>query len=212
MGQGRLERFAPLTGVIFFALIVFLLVFSGETPNVDDPTREVVSYWTENDTKEIVVSIIGLISSVFFLWFAASLRSVLWQAEGGSGRLATLSFAGAVLATAGMMILFGVEFAVAEAADEAPGVVVHSLSALNNGLFFPFIGGFGVFMLASGLGILRTRALPAVAAWLAIALGIVSFTPIGFFAFLAAVVWVLVVSVMLYRRGERPATASPAAP
>lgn len=212
MGQGRFERLAPLTGVVFFVLIVALLFLGGETPDNDDSTREVVRYWEENDIEQIVVALVGLISSVFFLWFGASLRSVLWQAEGGTGRLATLSFAGAVLAAAGMMILFGLNFAVAEAAGEAPGGVIHALSSLNNGLFFPFIGGFGVFMLASGFGILHTRVLPAVAGWLALVLGVLSFTPVGFFAFLGAVIWVAVVAVMLYRRGERPAPAAPVAP
>lgn len=207
MGQGRFERLAPLTGVVFLVLIVVLLITSGETPETDDSTREVVQFWQDNDTKQMFVSAGGVISSVFLLWFAASLRGALWQAEGGSGRLATLSFGGAVLAVSGMMILFGVNFAVAESADDAPASAVHALSTLNNGLFFPFIGGFGVFMLASGLAALRTRALPAAAGWVAIVLGVLSFTPVGFFAFLGATIWVGVVGVLLYRRGSEARTA-----
>ena len=65
-------------------------------------------------------------------------------------------------------------------------------------------------MLASGLAILRTRAPPVALAWLAIALGLISFdahrldrVPRG------GVVWVGVASVLLYRRGERaPAAGS----
>ena len=212
MGQGRLERLAPLTGVVFFVLIVVLLLTSGETPDTDDSTREIVQFWKENETEQMLVSAGGVISSVFLLWFAASLRDALWQAEGGSGRLAALSFGGAVLAVSGMMILFGLNFAVAESADDAPASAVHALSTLNNGLFFPFIGGFGVFMFASGLAALRTRALPAVAAWIAIVVGLVSFTPVGFFAFLVAVIWVAVVGVMLYRRSARPTAAAPVPP
>jgi hypothetical protein len=212
MGQGRFERFAPLTGIVFFVLVVALFFVADETPNTDDSRLEIVSYWLENDAEQVVVSIIGLIASVFLLWFAASLRSTLWRAEGGSGRLATLSFGGAILAVAGMMILFGMNFAVAESADDVPPAVVHSLSTLNNGLFFPFIGGFAVFMLASGLAILRTGALPAVAGWLAFALGILCFAPIGFFAFLAGTIWAAVVSVMLYRRGEQAVVRAAAPP
>lgn len=212
MGQGRFERLAPLTGFVFFLIILGLLLLSGDTPDTDDPAAEVLSFWRENDTEQMVVAAIGALSGVFLLWFGASLRSALSEAEGGSGRLAALAFAGAILATSGLLILFGLNFAVAESADDSPASVVQALSALNNSMFFPFIGGFGVFALASGLGILRTRALPAVAGWIALALGVLSFTPVGWIAFLAMVIWVAVASVMLYRRGVRDIGAPAASP
>jgi len=44
-------------------------------------------------------------------------------------------------------------------------------------------------------------------AWVAIVLGICFFTPVGFFGFGLTGIWIIIASVMMYRR----ASASPAA-
>jgi hypothetical protein len=92
---------------------------------------------------------------------------------------------------------------------KVPITVTQSIHVLNNDLFFPLSGGAALFLVAAGVLSLRTRALPAWLGWVAIVLGVISVTPAGFFGFLATIVWIGVVSVLLYLRPLEPA-ATPA--
>jgi hypothetical protein len=86
-----------------------------------------------------------------------------------------------------------------------PPVATQTLSALYNNFFFGFPAGVGTLLLASSLVILRTRVLPAWVGWFAFVLGIISISPLGFFAFLAVFLWIAIVSWMLYTQ-QGPAT------
>jgi hypothetical protein len=85
------------------------------------------------------------------------------------------------------------------------------LQALWDNDFMPLALGTGLFLLASGISTVRHGALPKWLGWIAILLGIVAFTPIGFASAAAAAVWILIVSVLLALRA-RPTTPSAAAP
>ena len=54
--------------------------------------------------------------------------------------------------------------------------------------------------------------LPAWVGWLGFVLGLISLTPAGFFAFLVVLVWIAIVSVMLYQRQGPAAPAQTALP
>ncbi len=206
MRERGLERFAPLTGVVFVVLIVVGAVVGGETPANKDSQESIVRFWTENDASRILSDAIGAWAVVFFMWFAATLRSVLRAAETGPARLASLSFAGATIAATGLLCALSIDFAAAESAGEVPGEVTHTLSVLNTNFFFPMAGGFAIFLLATGVLAVRTGALPSWLGWAAVVIGILCLTPVGFFAILAGLLWVLVASVVLFQR----ATAAPA--
>jgi hypothetical protein len=61
--------------------------------------------------------------------------------------------------------------------------------------------------------VVRYGALPKWLGWVAILLGVVGVTPIGFAAFLGLGIWILIVSVILSlrARGTSAAPATPAA-
>ena len=62
--------------------------------------------------------------------------------------------------------------------------MTQTFSALQSDFFFPLAIGFSVFLLASGLAMLRTGLFPAWMGWAAVVLGVLSVTPAGFFALL----------------------------
>jgi hypothetical protein len=66
-------------------------------------------------------------------------------------------------------------------------------------------------MIASGLAILRYRALAAGLGWAALVIGIAIFTPAGFIGFLLSGIWVLVASIVLFMAGRPQPQAPPAA-
>lgn len=205
MESRGLERFAPLTGVLFVAMIVLAIVIGGETPDNDDSRQAIVDFWKDNDTAQIWSNIIGAWATVFFLWFAATLRSALRRAEEGPARLSTLSFGGAVVAAVGLLSALSLNFAVADSVDDVPASVTQTLTVLSNGFFFPIAAGYAVFFLAVGVLSVRTRMLPAWLGWVTVLLGIVCLTPVGFFALLLGLVWIVTVSILLYRRDTGPA-------
>ncbi len=204
MDSRGLERIAPLTGVVFVVLIVLAVVIGGETPDTNDSQQAIVDFWKENDTGQIWSSIIGVWATIFFVWFAASVRSALRRAERGPARLSTLSFGGAVIAAVGLLSSLSLTFAIADSVDEAPASVTQTLTILSNGFFFPISAGYAIFFLAVGVLALRTGVLPRWLGWVTILLGIVCVTPVGFFALLVGLIWIVGVSVMLYRRQKGP--------
>ena len=209
MRQDRLARFAPLAGVVFVVLIVLAIVIGGETPDNSDSAQEIGRFWKENDSEQMLSALIGAWSLIFFIWFAASVRSVLRRTEDGPARLSATSFAGAVIAAVGLLIALSLTFAIADGADELTPDALKTLTVLSNGVFLPIAVGFALFFIATGILAVRSRLLPAWLGWVTIVLGIVCVTPAGFFALLVGLVWVLVVSVMLYR--GTPTTAGRAA-
>lgn len=207
-----LERFAPLTGVLFVVLVVVAVIVGGETPDADDGIGKVVAYWSDNDGKAIASAIIAAYSAVFFLWFAGTLRAVLAAAEGPPTRLASTAWGGAILVTVGWSILIAATFVAADTAGDVAPQVTQTLSVLQADFFFPLAVGAGVFLLANGLAILRTGALQSWIGWVAVVLGVAAISPVGFFAIVLMLVWVLVVSVVLFQSSGRvrPSAVPPA--
>ena len=202
------ERLAPLTGVLFVILIVVAVVIGGETPSIEDDSPEkIAQFWRDNDDEQGLSSAVGAWATFAFVWFAASVRSVLRAAEPGVGRLSALSFGGALIGAVGFLALLSIDFAAAESSDDVSADVLVTLTALDNNFFFAVAVGFGLFFTSTGLLALRARLLPAWAAWLTMIIGVACITPIGFFALLAGLIWIVVMSIVLYRRGS-PAPAA----
>jgi hypothetical protein len=200
----RVERLAPLTGPAFLILVAATFGVSGDTPSSDDSTAKIVLFWQDNDTQQITTAFLGGLAALLLVWFAGSLRRAISRAEGGDGRLAAVAFAGAAIAAVGLLIFSGLTFAAADTAGDVPPTVTHTLTVLNNTLFFPLTGGFALLLLASGVAFLRTRVLPSWLGWISIVIGILILTPLGFFALLATVLWVGALGVVLYLRDAAP--------
>ena len=195
-----LERYAPLTGLLFVLLVIVAVIVGGETPGANDGIVEVIKYWRENDDQAIVASIIAAFSAVALLWFAGVWRATLAAAEQPPGRLASTAFAGAIVAAVGWSMLIAFNFMAAETVGDVEPQVTQTFSALQSDFFFPLAIGFSVFLLASGLALVRTGIFPAWMGWVAIVLGVLCVTPAGFFAILLMLAWIIAVSLMLFMR------------
>jgi hypothetical protein len=215
MQRGRLERFAPLTGVAFFVFAVASFIVGGESPDVDDSTSKVVEFWRDNDVENVIGALLGGLASLSLIWFGASLRSSILRIEGEPGRLGILAFAGALCAGIGVAIDSALQFATADAADELPAESIQTLNALYSDLFIPLTVGFAILLLAIGLAALRGGFLPRWLGWILSFIWILFFSPAGFFLFLATVLFMGVLSVVLFRRegaAAPPGLAGPPPP
>jgi hypothetical protein len=211
--SGSWARYAPLSGLLAVAILVVSIVIAGfDSVDTNDSVTKVVDFWKDNDSKQSAGAILGAISMVPLLWFLGSLRSAFRAAEGESGRLSAIAFAGGIVLVGFGLVDSALQFAVAESVGDIPPVATQTLSALYNNFFFGFPVGTGTLLLASALVILRTRVLPAWIGWVALVLGIVSLTPAGFFAFPLVLVWIAVVSVFLFRQQAPAAPGQTALP
>ena len=205
MAQVR-RSLLPLTGVGFAIFLVTAFLIQGATLSAGEPGENVISHFSEDESNQMLAAILLAVSAVLFLFFAGSVRSVLRVAEGEVGTLSAVAFAGAIVAATGILIFAALGYTLVEGINDFEPAAAQTLNALNANLFFPLAGGFGTFLLATGLVARRTGALPSWLAWSALILGVIQLTPVGFFAFLASIVWVLATSIVLWR-GE-PAIAA----
>jgi hypothetical protein len=127
--------------------------------------------------------------------------------------LATTAFAGAIAFGIGGALFSAVGFTLANQVDHLTASDAHTINLISNGgLFFPLAAGQAVFAISTAIAILRTRALPVALGWVALVLGVVAVTPIGFFATFVLLAWTLIVSVLVYMRSAAPAETSAPAP
>src|SRR5262249_2768003 len=134
-----------------------------------------------------------------FVWFAGVLRTALRAAEGEDGTLAAISFGGALIAAAGMLTITTVEYAAAHSAGDVPATVTQTLSALQADTFLGLAAGFGIFGIATGLAMVRTGAISVRLGWLSVVAGVLWLTPGEFVAIFLTVIFVVLVSIRLYR-------------
>lgn len=213
MKRSGVERFAPLAGVLYVGLVVVSFVLSGDPPDTDESAASFADHWQDKETEMIVSAILQTYAAVLLVWFAASLRSAIARVEEGAARLATIAFSGAVILAAGILVDGSIKFAVAEGADDAPAATTQTLSILYENFFLIFAGGNALFLLGAGLALVRLRPLPAWLGWVALVLGVLNLTPAGFVALIVSMVWILIVSVLLFRaEGAGAGPAGPEAP
>jgi hypothetical protein len=200
---------APLTGVLFFGLLLASFIVGGSTPGSDATGQHVISFYTAHRSRQQVSAFLGFYAVVFFLFFAGVLRARLREASPEGSPLAALSFGGALLVAIGGAVFASITIGLADVPDKLGPDAAQGLNVLVNDFFAPLIAGTCVFMIANGIAVVRWGVLPAWLGWLAIVIGVVAVTPVGFFGFLALVIWTLIVSILLFLRGRSQQPATP---
>ena len=218
MERKGIERFAPLTGVLFLVLAIVSFVLGGDPPDNDESPLKHVEFWKDNDGEQMASALVATYAAVFLVWFAASVREAVARAESGAGRLAAISYGGAVIAAGGLLANNAIQFAAAETAGDMSADGTETLSLLYSDFFFPMAAGIGLFLVAAGLAAVRHGAFDKRLGWMAVVIGVICVTPAGFFGFLASMVWIGITAVVLYRKtdpvgsGAAPPPAGPEAP
>ena len=213
MSLQRLHVLAPLTGVLFVVLAVLAFIISGETPDTNDSPQKILDFYVKNDSSQLWAGAVLAWSTVPLMFFMGVLRSTLRAAEGSIARLSAVAFGGGIVLVLGALSFAGFTFTLGDVADDGlTPQAAQALNALNSDFFFPVAVGVATLMIATTIATLGSRALPAWLGWAALVIGIVALTPLGFFAFLAFLLWTIVTSIVLWRArsAEPPATAPPA--
>ena len=209
-----LVRWAPLGGVVFVVLFVIgtILLFSG-APSGDDPPAKYVAWFSDSghrDRINVGWILIGL--GVFFLfWFIAALRRVVSSIDADGFLTSVVTLGGTIYAALALTAValnqairtmsddtfqHRVFPELIHAADDA-GWVIHASGAV----------GMAAMIIASGLAFMSRGVWPRWAGWLSVAVGILSLGSIAFFPQFLWLLWVLIVSLLLFLRPARYAVA-----
>ncbi|HEV3475559.1 MAG TPA: hypothetical protein VG602_09355, partial [Actinomycetota bacterium] len=97
MADERLwERVAAATGIVFVVLGIIAIAIVPQAPQPDASADEVAAYFVDRGDGVIAQTYLFAVAGLFFLWFLGSLRAHLRRAEGGTGRLSAIFFAGGI--------------------------------------------------------------------------------------------------------------------
>jgi len=200
--------------LVFVAAYVAVAFLLGEG---QDATKEsadqLVTYYRDHATEQTIGALLIGVTAIALLFWAGHLRRVLRDAEGPTGILSAVAFAGAIVFAGGALVGATIHFALADYSDHTDVVdpqVFQALNAFdwNNFLFFPV--GLGTMLLASGISVVRHGALQKWLGWVAIVLAVIFVTPVFPVALFRTAAWVLAVSIvwLMEGRASQAATAS----
>lgn len=206
--QQRWERIAPLAGVVAVALwVVGIFVLEGATDSPDAGSAEEALAYFEGDSDAILGGTYAFCLGIpFFLWFAGSLRSLLYRAEGSTGRLSAVAF-GSALATAVLLLGFAVPSIAGALAfeEDETGLTADAAQALwtvGDGFFVASWFTIAPLFAATAIIALRTGALPRWHAWVGLLFAVAILVPwVGWAVLIFGFpLWVLLTSVLVWRR------------
>jgi hypothetical protein len=203
----RWARWAASAGLLFvvFLVVSFLML---HTPSSGDSAAKIGHYYTKHKT---VVDVSGLLTYLavftgvwFFVWLWSYYRSFPGQQV-----TAAVALVGAVLFAISGTLTAGIDFAFADHTKKLNDGALVALNQLQADLTYPMtIVGLSLLFTASGIVIYRARAFPRWLAWVSWVLALVALVPVvAFFAFLATPIWVLIISVLLFRMPAGTLTA-----
>ena len=210
MDETKYEKWGLLAGIEFVVLNLVGGLIAGTPPKVTDSTAKITEFFADHHDEIRIGSFLGGLSIIAFLWFLASLFGRLRRAEGGAGRVSQIALTGGVVVAAVASIGYGLMALGGLYADTGEFALKTSTVA------FAYLGfAAAAFVLGASIVVLRTKLLPDWVAWLggiSAILWIVGgvqvtstrdvFADIGLAAYLVWALWVLVVSVLLYRKQD----------
>lgn len=193
----RLRRWVGVAGLVFVALIVAAEFLVPESPSTHASPLKVVAFYADHKSAVGVNAyIIGvaIVVGLFFFWY---LRDFVATME-TNRRLATIGFAGALLFAVSGAFNASVFWASQDAVGHVNPTVLQTLNVLQlDGSTF-FVGpGTAVFMIATGIALIRSGVLAKWLGWVGVVLGVAALALPDALGPLPAGVWVLIVSIVI---------------
>ncbi len=195
------KRLLPLSGIVFVALVAAAFAgLSGSTPGIKASPEQVAAFYRAHHGRQSAAPIVLLLGVPFLIFFAASLSAALRPLQGTAPTVwRRIFFGGAVLAGGGFLVAGGIHLALADGAQHGlDPVALQALNALDADDFLAFGGGIAVMMLGAAGSMIGAPGALRWLGWAALVLGVLAFSPAGFFAFLGSGIWIAVVSVIVF--------------
>jgi len=215
VGRPRgIARWTALAGAVYVVLFVVgtIVLFSG-SPAGDAAPAKVIQWYSDSghrDRVNIGWILIGL-GIFFLLWFIASLRRAVMAVDAEGILTAVVTIGGSVyaaVALASVAVNAGIRTMsddtyqhrvfpeLIHAADDV-GYVMHATGA----------AALGAMIIAVSLAFMWAAVWPKWAGWLGVVVGILAIGAIFFFTQWLMLLWILVVSIVMFLRGVPTARA-----
>ncbi|MDX6386509.1 MAG: hypothetical protein QOD85_311 [Gaiellaceae bacterium] len=207
-------RWPYLGGIIYVVLFVIgtVMLFSGSPSSGAAPAKVIKWYSDSGHRDRINVGwiLIGL-SLFFLLWFVSALRrsvslvdaeGVLTGVVGLGGGIYIAVAAASVALSDGIRTMSDDTYQhrvfpeLIHAANDV-GWVMHATGAL----------GLAAMIIAASLAFMWARAWPTWAGWLGVVVGILSLASVAFFPQFLFLLWILIVSILMFLRSAPGRTA-----
>jgi hypothetical protein len=210
--DAKWQRYGLLAGVVFVVLSLTAAFVPGTPPNRDDSSEEIAKYFVDNGSGIRLAAILFGFALIFGMWWLGSMWRVIDRLESHGPRLAFIA--------ATTFILAGAFAGVGQAVFTVPAMRGEDL--IGTADFAWSVGfityGFAIAltaaqMLAFAALTLRSGFLPKWMGWLALLSGLLAgvgtlsagseeavFTAVAFFGYMIWLLWILLASVLLYRR------------
>ena len=207
--RGLAGRLLPLSGAAFVILILAnVIVVGSDTPDSETSAAKVASYYQAHDTREIVGAFVFAATVPLILFFGAALALASWPTAAGRRPVwQVVLVAGSALTALAFLVAATIHFALADAADTVTASTLQGINVIDGDIWILFNSALGVMMLGAAGSLIPSAKPYRLLGWIALVLGIALFIPFAdFFALLLSGIWIIVVSIMLFR-GREPAFA-----
>lgn len=208
----RFGRFGLLGGALAAVLWTASLFILEGAGNPADPSSgvEIAEFYRDDRVAILAAATLHGLGGVFFLWFVAALRTTL-EAAGSPRWLATAMLVGGTAGGALMLLMTGGQSTGATTDKEliTPDTAI-VFWRLAHGVFVAAELALVVFLGALSILALRRLVLPRWLGWFGLVVTILLLIPpIGWAALLFLLpIWLIVASVVLWRRPEATYAAS----
>ncbi len=194
----------PACGVAF-VVILAVSFFIVSTPDTNKSPQYIYLWYNKSSHKTAVgiSTVMADIAVVFGIFWFGYLRDRFGR-TGLGARLAPIVLVGATIFATGGLVFSGANFALLDEPKHMSPDTAQTLNFLSSDLgAAALVVGVSILMWAAGFIILKTRILPVWLAWISFLLAVVALAgPIGFFAFFAMGIWILIVAFLMWRRDE----------
>ena len=225
MDERSSERSLSLAGIVFVVLTLISAFLPGSPPRPDDSAAKIAKFVVDNGDELRWAGFVGALGAIVLLGWLGAVWRLMRRAEGGVPLLAVGAALGAVFAAA-LFTVAGVIMSIVAIVGPA------QIGPQNTRFFYLLFNGLGsagaialaLFVGAFSSVIISTGVLPRVMGWLGalVALvllvaggGIAStrnvFFVLGFVGFAGLAIWVVVISILMFRARE-PRVAVVSAP
>lgn len=211
----RMQRWEPLTGVVFGVLLVTGGLMTSRGAEDELSASQLARFFETSGVRIRVGSALLLLSAALLLWFVACLRRRL-EADGDGGHLATVVSTGGGTAAA-LVLVAATSMAGAVDRTDRPGSIDPAGAAGAWDLYSGLLGValpvvLAVLVAATVVAARRSGWFDPVAIWLSWVLvaGLLAL-PIAWMFAAGAVLWIAAVSIAMTRRSTAtgPATTRP---
>ncbi len=210
------ERLAAAAGIGTVVLFIVGFIVVGDGPDIDEPLREIVTYYDDKRGNLVVAAILFGLGAVMLMWFLGALATTL--REVGQAALSATAFAGGLL-VAGVLfvILISVAGAMLTTQEGGSAGAIQALNELSWSCQVVISWPVAVVVGATAAAAARSLVFPR---WYALGSGVATVLfllggttwakdgfwapdgPYGTITFLLFLVWLALTSVLLMRRPQ----------